>query len=249
MSHNSKPCISCDSCGKPQAKLMCSRCQRVYYCSRECQTTAWKHQHKSICVPSGNEEMSSLPKSPKQQTQPMSDKELMEHCRQFINCEYCGRGHPKQRCSRCQLVHYCSRECQTNHWKEQHKSACVSMEDSKKLHGTGVVGRACMEADDETRRQVLEGNPQCAICFEQPIIRPVVLDKCHHAFCSLCLRNWSSFRRTTTSTCPLCRQEIPNMAESLIQDISMLLVSAQKSNASESLVLAQFSKPLKRWNC
>ena len=177
----------------------------------------------------------------------MSDKELTDYCRQFIRCDYCGEGHPKQRCSRCQRVYYCSRNCQSNHWQQEHKSDCFPIEDSKKMHETGLVDdRVCLEADDETRRQVLEGNPHCAICLEQPMVRPVVLDKCHHAFCSCCLQNWSSLQSTTTSNCPLCRQEIPDMAESIIQDILMLLASAEKANASESFRQEQFSRALEK---
>jgi tetratricopeptide (TPR) repeat protein len=175
----------------------------------------------------------------------MSDKELMRHCREFISCECCGEGNPKQRCSRCHCVYYCSRKCQTNHWK-RHKPGCTPIEYSKSIHELGVVGRICMEADDEARRQVLEGNPQCAICFEQPIARPIVLDKCHHAFCSTCLRNWNSIQPTITSTCPLCRQEIPNLTLSTSQDITVLLTSADKANASKSFRDKQLTKALEK---
>ena len=38
---------SCGHCGKP-AKLRCSQCQAVYYCTLEHQSANWKH-HKKFC--------------------------------------------------------------------------------------------------------------------------------------------------------------------------------------------------------
>ncbi|KIW22943.1 hypothetical protein, variant 1 [Cladophialophora immunda] len=45
----------CLACNKPKAELpigtrlkRCSRCQKVTYCSKECQTTHWP-QHKTVC--------------------------------------------------------------------------------------------------------------------------------------------------------------------------------------------------------
>jgi len=44
----------CDlaACGKPlDAILWCSRCKEAMYCSKECQTKAWKAGHKRECTP------------------------------------------------------------------------------------------------------------------------------------------------------------------------------------------------------
>ena len=48
---------NCASCAKPETGLAegatllrCSRCKTVRYCSRECQSNAWK-EHKKTCVP------------------------------------------------------------------------------------------------------------------------------------------------------------------------------------------------------
>ncbi|GAQ88114.1 hypothetical protein KFL_004020010, partial [Klebsormidium nitens] len=39
-------------------------------------------------------------------------------------CADCGRPEALYRCGRCRVVRYCSRECQSRHWKESHKQAC-----------------------------------------------------------------------------------------------------------------------------
>jgi tetratricopeptide (TPR) repeat protein len=197
----------------------------------------------------------------------MSDDELIRECRQFLQCDGgCGQSNPPLRCSRCHLVHYCSRDCQVKDWKQEHKSMCVPIEVmKKKLHafeGGGGNGTTQMEANETIRRQVLEGDPECAICLERPMIQPVVLEKCHHAFCFHCLRNWTkvqtqprwvlggpqhdtiSSTTTTSPTCPLCRQEIPNVAESIIQDVLLLLAAAQKRNASASYIQEQCTNAL-----
>lgn len=40
---------ACGSCGKPDARSKCSRCQEVHYCSVECQRKAWP-THRAVCV-------------------------------------------------------------------------------------------------------------------------------------------------------------------------------------------------------
>jgi MYND finger len=39
--------VPCLSCGK-DARQKCSKCERVWYCSKECQTKSWK-THKAVC--------------------------------------------------------------------------------------------------------------------------------------------------------------------------------------------------------
>eukprot|EP00615_Pteridomonas_danica_P010802 CAMPEP_0114342338 /NCGR_PEP_ID=MMETSP0101-20121206/9727_1 /TAXON_ID=38822 ORGANISM="Pteridomonas danica, Strain PT" /NCGR_SAMPLE_ID=MMETSP0101 /ASSEMBLY_ACC=CAM_ASM_000211 /LENGTH=355 /DNA_ID=CAMNT_0001476401 /DNA_START=80 /DNA_END=1144 /DNA_ORIENTATION=+ len=46
---------SCDNCSSPSNGTIifkaCSRCKRVYYCSKECQIIHWKSGHKKTCIP------------------------------------------------------------------------------------------------------------------------------------------------------------------------------------------------------
>ena len=39
-------------------------------------------------------------------------------------CQKCALGYKLHRCSRCKRAHYCSRECQSKHWKRGHKREC-----------------------------------------------------------------------------------------------------------------------------
>lgn len=41
----------CPVCLKNRSTLTCSRCHSVSYCSKECQTKAWKESHKKACSP------------------------------------------------------------------------------------------------------------------------------------------------------------------------------------------------------
>ena len=38
-------------------------------------------------------------------------------------CAWCGEPYGKSRCSKCSLVSYCDKDCQTQHWQE-HKRKC-----------------------------------------------------------------------------------------------------------------------------
>lgn len=41
----------CDECGEEKKVLVCGRCKRARYCSKDCQTRAWKAGHRSTCSP------------------------------------------------------------------------------------------------------------------------------------------------------------------------------------------------------
>ena len=107
-----------------------------------------------------------------------------------------------------------------------------------------------MEAKEQKRREIVEADPKCAICFEQPMVKPLVLEKCHHAFCFRCLKGWNNVHQTqnivtpATMTRPLCRQENPNLADMLSNDISLLLMSAQEKNVPESFVREHCAKAM-----
>ena len=39
----------CDHCGADGAKLRCTKCKSVFYCSRNCQSWNWRQFHKHVC--------------------------------------------------------------------------------------------------------------------------------------------------------------------------------------------------------
>lgn len=57
------------------------------------------------------------------------------------------------------------------------------------------VGRLCTAQEIEEA-----GSPDCSICYDNPMLRPVELP-CKHMFCSACVAEWLERERT----CPLCR--------------------------------------------
>jgi hypothetical protein len=66
----------CAGCGKEEGKQeggeevvdlkMCSRCKKVYYCSRECQKKNYR-VHKRYCISISQEEASATPEDSKEQ--------------------------------------------------------------------------------------------------------------------------------------------------------------------------------------
>ena len=105
-----------------------------------------------------------------------------------------------------------------------------------------------MEMRQKIRRKALEGDPTCSLCAPQALVDPVVLETCHHVFCFPCLQDWNRVRYLHTGrfldppACPLCRQEIPEMAEILHDDILLLVTSAH--HASESYIQKQCTEAL-----
>jgi len=55
-----------------------------------------------------------------------------------------------------------------------------------------------------------------------------------------------SFQNSTTPTCPLCREGIPDMAQSIIQEVIKLVSAAQKEDVSESFVQQQCTRALEK---
>ena len=152
----------------------------------------------------------------------MSKSPMMDDiCRECITCDGgCGLTNPSNKCARCHLTYYCSKKCQRKHWKEEHREDCEDV--------NGMRRRAF-----PTCTIPLEGTKtDCAICFRETIVDPLVLD-CRHAFCFSCL---SEYQERTSKYdkqiyCPLCRN--PNAQGAPIAHVLLLATRADKKEPGE----------------
>jgi len=108
---------------------------------------------------------------------------------------------PLKNCSRCKLVKYCSKPCQSQHWKAGHKKRCVAVADRKPFAAT----------EDASV-------PKCVICLEalqEGVVdlthdidffekHAIVKIKCGHQFHLKCA--YEAARES--ATCVICRADI-----------------------------------------
>ena len=102
-------------------------------------------------------------------------------------CANCGIETGLSSCGRCKLVKYCGKECQTQHWKSDHKQQCVKLEDRRPHPLPPQEGE------------------RCSICFETLTRQTRHLLPCFHVFHYDCTEK---ALKETKGTCPLCRSNI-----------------------------------------
>ena len=90
------------------------------------------------------------------------------------SCAFC-MAPAKNKCSRCQLVYYCDKECQKKHWKEGHKYSCYSPEERK----------ASKQPDPRSAEEYGKFE-ECCICLEFLSEGTQTLD-CGHTFHKDCI--------------------------------------------------------------
>ena len=104
------------------------------------------------------------------------------------------RGPKLLSCSRCQLVFYCGKECQVQHWKRGgHTRFCIAV--AERQPNTAVIA--------ETQRQ----GDECMICKEPNAPSNSSTLPCSHTFHKKCLDDLRSFG--TLHSCPVCRASLP----------------------------------------
>ena len=187
---------ACACCGNQDQKLSaCGGCHGVLYCCRNCQTTDWKNGHKHKCATRKISSVASVTST----TVPAEAK--VKKCEPATECANCGTlDPPLKRCTRCFLVHYCSRFCQRAHWSEGHKQACVSInERTPKLGALSEI--FSLERDI------------CAICLCCVDGTEVCVLPCAHIFHSDCIKELRKFG--VSPVCPLCRSKLPPSPEDL----------------------------------
>ena len=156
-------------------------------------------------------------------------KKFVGSANDCIDCDVCGKPGPSIRCRFCRTQWYCSEECQKAAWST-HKSTCRQIVKKMKQHRQKfhVARPVC---DNELVSDTF--SQECAICFADPIVDPIVLPNCKHAFCMECLHNFHNFcqnakdgREANNLKCPCCRAVVPDIGGSLIdRSIQMTLRS------------------------
>ena len=164
----------------------------------------------------------------------------------FIECDACGKNNPPLRCSRCKLTFYCSASCQQTHWKE-HKPDCRSVKYMRNLCeglGGAIIPSKQQEGGDDGAELAAAVNSECGICLQEEMKDPVVLEKCKHAFCFLCLKEWQTYSKrnaqpsssspTYSSSCPNCRQQITvNLVEECTEKAKLYATRGGKTSLSQ----------------
>jgi len=129
------------------------------------------------------------------------------------NCLAPERGHNNSNlsaCARCGLVTYCSKECQREHWKANHKQYCVSKADR-------VPG--CQEATKGADSDAATTGEKCAICQDLLIDKAALtLVSCAHVFHVDCVAELRKLG--VKQLCPLCRTPLPPGPEKVFEEAS-----------------------------
>ena len=130
------------------------------------------------------------------------------------NCAFC-MAPAKNKCSRCQLVYYCDKECQKKHWKEGHKYSCFSPEERK-----------ASKQPDPRAAEESENFEECCICLDSMSEGTLTLD-CGHTFHKDCIDELR--KKGVQQVCPLCRAELPDTPEKMFADGCQLFFQINKS--------------------
>lgn len=150
---------------------------------------------------------------------------------------------PAMRCSSCKCFYYCGKECQKKHWKS-HKQYCLAIKDKIIAHANAANNRQPYSPHDQQPRQppseVKAINTECPICLEDPVVNPIILEGCHHAFCFACLDRYQSTHRSADASsnlqqmlrggvqgqgplpqkqCPMCRAESEDVRETILNTV------------------------------
>ena len=150
-------------------------------------------------------------------------------------CAGCGSEAAPHLCSRCQEARYCSRPCQTGHWK-QHKRECkapASSSEAKKgssgSAGSGARDFLCPECARPWADCVCTEPPVCWVCFEsnQELLRGCACRGTAGYVHVRCMVETNRHRTIAHDQCPTCKQRF-------VGALSMALAEARVREARVS---------------
>ncbi|GAB1605295.1 hypothetical protein Ahia01_000811300, partial [Argonauta hians] len=133
------PRAHCARCQKSDVELKkCTRCSKIWYCSKTCQRADWKN-HKTSCQSD----------KPKDGTHP--NKEAPG-----AHCAVCQKSDVElKKCTQCSKIWYCSKKCQRADWKN-HKTSCQSDkpkdETNPNKEASGAHCARCQISDVELKK-------------------------------------------------------------------------------------------------
>ena len=119
-------------CTRP-VRYLCTRCRTTGYCSKKCQKKHWRSEHRNVCLSLSPDESPDPVPQQHMVNRPDSHSEAeILHARSQAGSgptPRCAHG-PCTRpvrylCARCRTTGYCSKKCQTKHWRREHRNECV----------------------------------------------------------------------------------------------------------------------------
>lgn len=137
----------CEDNGKVKKNSLCAGCEKIFYCSEECQMLHWPI-HKQHCK-SGKNNSSNLTDNSgldHEDTESVESIKIFE-TRKCAGPE-CQKNENLKKCSRCENVSYCSKECQRSHWPT-HKPDC-----KKKTTADSADNKENSNSGDSTAEEV-----------------------------------------------------------------------------------------------
>eukprot|EP00613_Pedinella_sp_CCMP2098_P031233 CAMPEP_0171721736 /NCGR_PEP_ID=MMETSP0991-20121206/22563_1 /TAXON_ID=483369 /ORGANISM="non described non described, Strain CCMP2098" /LENGTH=452 /DNA_ID=CAMNT_0012313715 /DNA_START=172 /DNA_END=1530 /DNA_ORIENTATION=+ len=114
-----------------------------------------------------------------------------------------------QKCARCKIVAYCSRECQMQHWKRGgHKKWCLTPKERS------VQSALAKKEDHEATSGLHCGTANCPVCLEPIMLGDtdlLVTLACSHVYHISCIEELRS--NALQQVCPLCRADLPSQTD------------------------------------
>jgi TPR repeat protein len=121
------------------------------------------------------------------------------------------------KCKGCLNASYCSKECQTHHWKFNHKSFCIPIKDRKPGQQT------------ESGNCQVDTSHTCVICLSKIDESETLILPCKHIFHESCILKLRIFGKSLK--CPICRVDLPYGALEEFEDAIILYSQMEKDIA------------------